>query len=248
MNINIPDKLYKLLTLIGLIIIGYSEYNDSNATNKWDKISNKLFSINNTLSLEEITSSFNLKKMEDSGENIKKSLKNPNLKNKESYLDSLKKLLVKSDYLTYRNNILIEKSRQNARESELAFNEYKSSLNANKALQNVGFCLLFIGLFLWYIDENNSKLLIKQNEKIYTRCQSCAKTFSSMLQYGTNEDLSNNYSFCENCYDNGIFTNPEATKEEYLTDALNKTKNDLLTKKVLNFRFNNIERWNNRRY
>lgn len=51
MNVTIPDKIYKLLILIGMILVGYSEYNYQFKSNEIDKVFHEMLTLSDTLAL-----------------------------------------------------------------------------------------------------------------------------------------------------------------------------------------------------
>lgn len=80
--------------------------------------------------------------------------------------------------------------------------------------------------------------------KIYQKCQSCAKVFSPKLLHGKNKDGTINIGFCEECYQDGNYTNPELTADEVIAEIkkLNPNEKDV-DKKV-----NQMIRWNQNLY
>lgn len=88
--------------------------------------------------------------------------------------------------------------------------------------------------WLLKITESNGQL------KIYERCQSCAKKFSSITTYGTNKDSSYNSAFCKSCFQKGEFTEPDLTKEQLITKIRKEGyKVRFFGKKMIN----RLDRW-----
>lgn len=54
-----------------------------------------------------------------------------------------------------------------------------------------------------------------ENSRVHDECQSCGRSLNSVLMnYGTESDQSQSRSFCNKCYGNGKFLNPEMTPDE----------------------------------
>jgi hypothetical protein len=114
----------------------------------------------------------------------------------------------------------------------------------------VGFLILYKGITAWSHKEKLEKyILLRQNLEKPTfseHCQSCGRTFNSILNYGTNKDGSMNYHFCCECYSNGIFTEPNLSFNEIFL----RTKAHLVKTGIKGFRrdkilkrLNLLDRW-----
>ncbi len=81
----------------------------------------------------------------------------------------------------------------------------------------MGSVLTIIGIKYWTIRERNEELLkyrINIDKPTYSdRCQSCGKRFNSVVQYADDGNIKN-YSFCNSCYKDGSFIEPNLTKAE----------------------------------
>jgi hypothetical protein len=269
MNINIPDKISKFFVLIGLILIGFSFYdNDSSEKNYFTKI-DKYNEIKDSSSICKLV-------IEDKLENIKRisknlstkyDVENPIMINKDSSItfsrtlsgnelkiivsDSINKLWENFRIFEFRDKVMDQKldSFSNILESEKKLNA--SYHKFNNQLENFGFVFFIIGLFMWVLDEPDAKKknLEKLNEKIYPYCQSCGKSFTSVRKYGKEIEGTDNLAFCFECYDQGTFIDNETTKEEFLEKANVEIKNkNWFAKKILKSRFNDLERWNKNKY
>jgi hypothetical protein len=269
MNISIPDKLYKLIIMIGLFLIGYSFYKVDNSeknyfieVDKYTKVKDSLY--------------YNVMIMENEFDKLYKASKQLSLeydvKNPITKKDSLyefnriykgpKQTIALSDTLStiwanindkdFKFNLLnkkldfsIEKLKDNKRIKKQYFEYYGE-------IFNFGFLFLITGIFLWIAEHILSfkrSQIIEQEKKIYTFCQSCGKKFSSVLLYGANEDKSKNSAFCEKCFSKGKFINPELTKKEFMVTAIKETsKFSFIDKKLLKYRFKNLDRWKEDKY
>ena len=246
-----PDKIYKLLVLLGVIIVGYSEIQLSNNTNNWEKDLDKITSERNLFELEKISTNFEFTKTESSVDYYSDIVEKSNeQKINNIYIDSLLTLRAKLLLLKKENAINLKKTDHFSSKFKILKEDLARINGMSKAQQNIGIILFSLGILMWMIDETKvSQILLKQNEKLYPWCQSCGKKFSSIIKYGTNKDSSNNYAFCKNCYAKGKFSNPNITKDEFLEHAKNEVSSkSWWSKIILMDRFNTLERWNDNKY
>jgi hypothetical protein len=84
----------------------------------------------------------------------------------------------------------------------------------------LGGIFLLIGRFgMMSQEEIQNKILksqIKEAETNYSRCQSCAKLFSPIRARGKEADGTKSLAFCIECYDNGSYTEPALTHDQFL--------------------------------
>lgn len=251
MDIEIPDKIYKLLVLLGAIIIGYSEIQLSNDTNNWGKDLDKITSERNLFELEKISTDFEFIKTETSVDYYSDIVEKSNeQKIKNIYIDSLLKLRAKLLLLKKSNAINSKRVDHFSNKFKILKEDLTRINETRKALQKIGIILFSLGILMWMIDETKVlQILHKQNEKLYPWCQSCGKKFSSIIKYGTNKDSTSNYAFCKNCYTKGKFNNPNLTKDEFLEHVKNEiSSKSWWSKIILMDRFNTLERWNDNKY
>lgn len=269
MNINIPDKLYKLLTLIGLILIGYSFYNTEFIEQKYFSEIDKHREIKDSLLLSEmiikneketlikisnsLSKKYDVKNpitYSDSTVSFNRILSGP--KNDLAVSDSLNNLW--NDYLTnsFKLDLISKKLEFSKKYLDEEENLKKAYFDNYNEIRNFGFFIFLLGILLWSADIpalQKDRKLIKQGDKIYSFCQSCGKKFSSVLKYGTNKDKSKNYAFCNCCYKKGKFTNPNLTKEEFIETSMESIKKrNWLYKRILKNRLNDLERWSENIY
>lgn len=270
MNINIPDKFYKLFVLIGILLVGYSYYQmDREERIYFEKIDgyNK---VQDSLAIAVFIRNYKLNEIKRKADRISETycVDNP-LVEMDSILKFSKKLngtkeeLLVSDsidvlwenFQVHKFKIELLKKREEIESKQLEdAKKLKSSyFKIYKVLQESGFYLLFIGMFLWVIDQPwinaKSKESKKQFEKIYSFCQSCGMKFSPIRAYGTEKNKDSNYSFCKNCFKDGKFTNKELTHEEVITSARETTKHkNWFYRKLLGNRLSKLERWKQNEY
>lgn len=137
-------------------------------------------------------------------------------------------------------------------DNKIALN--RNHINLYSSLLFCGFFSFLVGSLLWINDEKLKRTEIKRNlyrkGLLYDYCQSCGKRFSPMRKFGNNKDKSTNFSFCEECFNNGTFTNNIKTIEEFnfkKDKALSKKTNPY-AKSKLKYRLNNLERWKENEY
>jgi hypothetical protein len=266
MNINIPDKIPKLFVLIGLILIAFGYYNKDIANNEYYNKVDKFNTAVGALELEQMRVDNELTELKRISENlsIKFGIENP-ISIKDSLTTSFKQILSgnkKAVAVSDSINKLWE--RQSAHSFNLKLLDKKIKLERSKIDQDenlhnnyhnaqlfviiIGMFFFFIGLITWLIDEQTNPV-IKLSEKLHERCQSCGKVFTAVRQYGLEKDLTPNYAFCEECYNNGNFTNPELSESEIINFSMGTVKaKNWLYKRFLKARLKELERWNPHKY
>ncbi|MDO6602794.1 zinc ribbon domain-containing protein [Arenibacter palladensis] len=264
MNISIPDRLYKFLALIGLFLIGYSFYYMDFAEQKYFSEIDKHREIRDSVLLAQMqidNEKDDLIRISDFL-STKYSVENPLLisdstlvfsrvlngpKNNLIVSDSIETLWKSYKKHKFQLNLLTKKLTFSQKYLDEEENLKKNYFSNYIEIRDIGFTLLFLGVLMWVMDIpsiNREKNIIKQKEKLYSFCQSCGLEFNSMLKYGTNKNKSDNYAFCKDCFRKGKFTNPNLTKEEFITNSLNIKKNkNWLSKKILKSRLSRLERW-----
>lgn len=265
MNINLPDKFYKVLILIGVIIcaFGYVE-NDKIET----KLNEKLIQKNrviDSIEIEKLKFKLYENRLLDYSQTIttRNKITNP-LKINDSIIrfnriyegtqiekkinDSIKFRLDKYYDEYNKIEVLNKKAKQLDDNFDIDYSIYKSKLTNLRTFIIVGAILFLMGLFVWMFEEKLANDQIKLNsEKRYSCCQSCGKAFSSVRSYGKEVDNSINFAFCSDCFTNGKFTNENLTKE----DIYGEIDNSNLTKKEVNKIKRSIpklDRWKNNEY
>ena len=263
MNINIPDKIYKLLILIGLIVIGYTTYQIEKSERIYFSKINQFRNISESISLTNLNIEFKIENIENTSRLLSKtySVENPIIVNDSlisfnRVLTGLEEELIVSDsiqvlwadYLKskFYLKLLQEKEKISDRYFEDEKHIKEQYLDYYGDLQNIGVFLFITGFIIWFGASNNFENYerIKQHEKVYSHCQSCGGDFTSMRVYGTNKDKTLNYAFCNECYVDGDFTDVEMTKEEFKEIYMRKFQKDnwvarMMAKRRLSF----LERW-----
>lgn len=92
--------------------------------------------------------------------------------------------------------------------------------------------------------------LVREKGKISEWCQSCGRRFNSIIVAGTNSDQSVNYSFCNDCFTDGNFTEDNEiayNKAISLVKAADIPMSKI-NRKVLLKRINNLDRWKKDNY
>ena len=269
MNINIPDKVYKLFVLLGLILIGYSSYYDDSVEKNYFLKIDQFNVLKDSAKFESFIIDNEVKELIKFSENIsvKYGIKNP-VSNNDSTIYFTRTLsgekievlvsdTINSHWLIYLNRKFklellskkIDTFSERLNDEERLKNQY---FEYYSNLRITGIILFSIGILLWFVDTPHpleKDKLVNQNEKLYPYCQSCGKEFSSVRNYGSDKEGGHNFAFCSECFTGGGFTNPELTKEEFLKDALKSIKNkNWFSRKTLAMRFENLERWNKNKY
>lgn len=262
MSLNIPDKIYKLLILIGVLLIGYGFYKIENTEKLYFQEIEKYRTLSDSISILELKRAKKKSDLQKISINLSKTYNIKNqIKANDSTLifnraltgvktnmlvsDSLQKLWLDYSNLSFKLKILDKKLSFADRYLSEEKNLKTSYLNNFKKILYLGYLFFFIGCIMWLIDsETDSSKKTKQHKRLYNYCQSCAKNFNSMRVYGKNKDDSMNFAFCSYCYDDGKFLEPGLTKQEAKERFLSSfQKNNRLKRFLANIRFNKIDRW-----
>ena len=161
------------------------------------------------------------------------------------------KNLIRNEIKIIEKEIIINNSEKNIPELYKLKNKLLIELDSNNNIIFYGFGFLTIGVFIWLLDEiqeENRRLLVKVEDRLYRFCQSCGMKFTSVRKYGTNKDKSNSNAFCEDCYKKGKFTNPELTVEQVIQNSKLHFKGNYFKKYLLKDRLRKLERFNINKY
>lgn len=243
---SIPDNLYKVLVLLGALLIGYFYFYKLEPLQK-DK---ETISKNYKQNIDSLISTFNSIQNDIGGvyrkfaatkkeidNNYKLIPKNDTLSEEEykkyqATINNIKRLTLKIESFTseiekkYKTQISINNQ-------ITAINEnYSGELNLYNSESDIYIILIIVGIFALVlgftglashqrIQDELLKRQLTEKEIFYDVCQSCGKKFNSIVRYSENSDGTKNHSFCQSCYSNGQFTEPELTIEQ----AINRIKN-----------------------
>lgn len=262
MNINIPDKLYKFLILIGVLLIAFSIYKKENSEEFYFSKIYEYRGIQDSLVISQIKIDDQRDRLIEISQSLAKTyeVENP-IENNDSLIffnrmlsgptanlkvsDSIQKLWLNYKSLKFQMRLLDKKLEFEDKYLEEEKNLKNDYIDTYFKVLGIGFLLLFTGTFIWMNDsETNTKNYTKQYEKVYSYCQSCAKNFTSMRSYGTNKDKSLNYAFCIECFKKGKFREPELTKIEAKRRLYHTVQNrNWIVKLIVESRFARLERW-----
>ena len=267
---TIPDKIYKLIIAIGLIISVFFYLESDKIQIQISNNDDKIFELANNLEDTYLKSSkfekFVLRKSKDISkyygiENAIEKLNDTaitftsyiysNDKNKQRLNDSLVKLW--DEYGKKHNELEFKKSNFNNKISKLNKLNYRLKTKSENCvtISFIGFIIFLVGMLAWLSDEaqeDKKKSLSKIEDKTYSKCQSCGIKFSSVRKYGTNNDGTNSNAFCEDCFQNGEFTEPELTLKQVKENAKQYTKGNYFVKRHQLNSLNDLERYNRNKY
>jgi hypothetical protein len=116
--------------------------------------------------------------------------------------------------------------------------------------------IMLIGFILWHhrvqkpidLESKNKKIL---DGKVFEVCQSCSKSIYDNNQRGKNNDGTTSFLYCKECFDNGVFIEPDLDfliAYNRLSSNLKLSKNNILNKWKLKSDFNNLIRWRIKRH
>lgn len=249
------DSLYKFSAVAGLTLLIYLTFILVDHENKYDDRLYQLESkLNNThLNLEILK--VNL--LNDNAIALTKSdsskIVDINFKNIGGYKNIYFMYRLAPKYAKEYNKLVKEKVSIKYRLDEVKNQEYDYSFTVVFIfiLIIVGEAFCGIGIYYWYEkvqkpsdNEYHQKVLSEEFYKDH--CQSCIKTFIYFEERGTNSDGSKSKFFCETCYTNGSYVEPELTLKEAkkrLKITLAELKYSKLKIKRQSAKMNILMRW-----
>ncbi len=262
--LNIPDKLYKLLILVGLVLVGFSwtKSNDSykDYAKKYDRYDNLFDSLKlleeeilfEQENFKEECSEFDQKYKSDStyyekGNNIffnKPLLNDPNIKSAVQLLESKWSKILELKHKEELLNIKLENYSEDHTQAKKDLRDIQEEFNF---IINIGAFLIGLGITMWFIDETDKpKEKIKQFDKIYQSCQSCGNNFNALRNYGKNLDGTFNLGLCSECYENGVLKEVDLTQEIVFNRYCQKHNITRRLRKYFIRKFiNKLDRWKN---
>lgn len=125
--------------------------------------------------------------------------------------------------------------------------EFSEFVFMDKLSQFISFLIILIVILaglLWWRYEEKSKKITNQHEKIFIFCQSCGKRFSSIRDYGRNEDGTIKNGFCEDCFSEGSFIKE---KDDVIKEIETTIKEKDRKKNIIK-RLEGLERWKKDEY
>lgn len=263
---SIPDSTYKVLLYLGLIFIGYSFIQSVDAIKTYNEHVNLSNSVIDSLKVKELYQKREKDKLVEMANDLSKRYNIPNpITDKDTvtvfnitYRGPKEEVMV-SDRLqtiwtSFKNgnfeidllNEKIKMTKDNLKKEE---DDYDQVNYFYAALAFLGLLLSLGGYAgMERYQKMQEKLLyleISQKDTKYKYCQSCGRTFSSVVLHGHNANGEINTAFCTECFDNGKFTEPNLTLEEFKDRirAIVASKKTNKERQDMQKRFDDLERW-----
>jgi hypothetical protein len=259
---QLPDNLYRILLTIGLFLIGYSFYQYQNVNLTFKAIQKSNSNIDGIidsvrfenklqiiLSNRAITSLLERHKFDspvsiDDTAFIQRTYSPLYDKNvKDSILVIYIEYLQKSK--THAMLLSHYKNEKQAIANELE--EYETTKWAYYLMALFGSLSFILGYYGIYNEQSvKDTILVNQQRNLHIphiRCQSCGKVFSSMVKFGQEQDNCASKSFCNGCYKNGKFTEPDITFSEIESRALGTIERTKKERRLLSKLLRNLDRW-----
>lgn len=266
---NLPtDNLYKFIALTGVILlvisIFYPEYQRKTLRDEIEVYNGEVRKLNleKTKSKEKQNELKKRIELLDEKSNCDcKSIVNDSIIVRTKIIEGPKELVELSSEI----DRLIEEYSQLNREFDLKSlevstklalinNKENDLLEINEATDFFGpfsFFIAFIGFLLWY--EKTQKFqdkVLKEQAVQYLNsdfCQSCGMRLSNQKDYHKiSNDLKKQMAYCQTCYTDGEFTEPDLTLKEMKAKVAERCK-ELGYNKIITFlltrRIDNLERW-----
>lgn len=267
MNIpNIPtDNLYKFIALTGVVLFlistFYPDYQE-------DKIKEDIIIFNGEvqkLNLESSNEKRKLKYIKEKVEKLEKeadcdcsSIINDVVIQRTRVLDGPKELLELSnqidelveEYLEINKDLELKAIDISVAREKIDFKENNllELRELSDSLNSVSLFLTVIGFLLWYnkTQKHQDRTQKEQSESSQNSdlCQSCGLNFKNQLNYTSSRKSEQIY--CETCFKDGEFTEPELTIEqmrERIKNRCTELKINRLYRFILIERLDNLKRW-----
>lgn len=273
MGIPNIDFYAKLITFLGIGIISFAIIDDRLHKEKFETQSDivalaqiKINGVYSNIEANSKTFNTDFKYKVDSINQLDKQLQEKKIPNSE-YLELYKSLVYRMEQMSlkYQSDDKIENDKVNKLKIELALNEdiksylHEKSYDFKSVFMYSSFIIIggffvIAGVMLWGEKENEeSKIKIRENLNLPTYskcCQSCGKNFNSIVKYSKDGDTKN-YHFCDSCYKDGSFIEPDLTLVELktrVTSELNKLSLSPRKIKSVNSKIEKLERWKTNLY
>ncbi|WP_171609160.1 zinc ribbon domain-containing protein [Limnovirga soli] len=240
---SLPDNLNKLIFLLGL---GLGIYTYTDYINYYKSFENLSIQFDNQADSLEVER----QSVDNEVENIKSESKRlafiNNIKNPISYNDSGRVFFEYSNYDTtilydnfYKMYLNIVRLNNKIDLGSLKLELFTKKIkNYSKDLHDefedtnnfvtFSMILMLIGILgivkQQTLQDELFKRQLNEKKKYYQYCQSCLTEFDSMIKNGTDQDGSLNTAFCNECYNNGTFIEPDLTFEILLNRKIKKNK------------------------
>lgn len=259
--LNIPDNLSKILIGIGITLVAFGFIKQQNEEQLYfsrvDSYRNELLNTNELI--DKINFQLSDYQMIAKRLSKKNNVENPLIVNDSvitfTNLFSGTENEMKINDSLFQLYLSIKKENAVANSQKVKLLKINDYLTDDKNLYNQNsrfyYALAVLGLLMFFVgfndlqNQHQKDSLLKftgenGQSKVYIRCQSCAQKFSSMINYGTNKDGKPNNAFCNSCWKNGEFTEPDLTKVELLKRIKKEGhKIRFLGKKIIH----NLDRW-----
>jgi hypothetical protein len=267
---NLPDNIHKFLLIAGLVLIVYSFFEYQKTTKNYNSAIDEYHKLADNAEILILENEYALEKMERKANFLSKKydIENP-ISNNDTIVSFTRKITgtqkelevsetmneLWNSYTNQKLQLKIEKTKFKRLDKNIKFTKKENSELENfyMFLSFLGASLLYTGYNKWKKEQKNRDTLINyeiiEKGKIFTNCQSCGKTFSSIVKYGLLENLKKQFAFCSNCYDKGKFIE-NLTREDFelmKKEAVEK-QNNWFSKRLISQRFDNLERWNENNY
>jgi len=266
MNIPAIDYIAKLFTFFGLAIILYSfpKLNETldkkniveetrarlsyEVESKRDELKNSLKLLKNKLE-ENVAERLLLNKMISSKNVDINAYKKKSLINDKNYEE------IQLKYSKNTENLESELANlQRKADVEKTFSDWKSIVLDER--YDDYFILLLVGVFIavagiakWSLKDSiddDLKIRDSLSKPTYSKCcQSCGKNFNSIIKYSKDGDAKN-YHFCDSCYKDGSFIEPDLNLVELKTRVTSElSKLNLSPRKIKSVisKIEKLERW-----
>lgn len=235
MTLNVPDKIYKLSILVGLVMAA-STFFMLEKHDRWLKtVEDEHQAIKDSLDLSKHTLNYYEKNILTNPHPTKSNYSVPLAGTNSDIFIDYNNLKLKIFILDKKLSLSLERL-----EKEIGLMKSFNGKMIPALLLSIG--LIGFGIAMWVKDEDEVKPT-RLEGKIYMYCQSCGSEFNSMLGYGKESNGSTNNAFCIECYDMGKFTGKYSDERDFIKAHNSR---DLKDDEIVNYRTvfdRRLERW-----
>jgi hypothetical protein len=264
---QVSENLHSILIAIGLFLLGYAIYEYTKTFKEHDEVKTTVYDLHGRLDSVRIEKKINRIESDHSLMNLyeRQGIKGGISIDDTAFIQKVNLLPVSSKikdsleliYLQYRHKV---KALSIIQKNTMAKHQYLNYIR-NKPMAYILTCLLiclcgFGIFFLGYYGIQKQQLLrdrilMHQQTSLsvdVVRCQSCGKRFSSMVRYGKEKNGKLSKSFCNSCYHNGKFTEPDLTFVQMKNRSLYSDDVSFFKRRKVARILKKLDRWNDDHY
>ena len=264
---TIPDNIFKLSFTIGIGLLFYAIYISDKSNEGYTKALREYQHKASQLSTEGDLSRFKFKQVKNDiqllalGTELKDHMTitdssiqfysiSPVKKELSAIQDSIQKKLKEFDlerFMVSQKDAEIAETKEEWERANTELNTISDQVNIMMIFCFFFICLGFGGMV--YEQQINDLRQIAEKGKPIIACQSCGRTFNSMVTRSKDLNGVESKSFCSSCYHNNVFTDPTLTKNKVIAEIVRQRKaKSPIKKRYISNHVKRLERWKETSY